>query len=996
MATGSSRSVVSNKNSVSQSAFKVSVGGLLSLLAGLASQVVVAALFGTGLEMDAYLTALVVPGYLQAVLLAGLPFVFIPAFVREQTAGSEETAWSLAGTFFWLTAGLLTLVALLGAISADSIIALTAPGLSTAKADLSARMLAVLMWSVPLTGLGSLTTGIQNARNRFLWPAAAGAVSSLGNAASLLILYRPLGPMALAWGYVISEVLRATVTVLPVLRRGWTKLIPLRDERVREMAKLMAPLIFFGVITRSTLVFERFFASVLPTGDLSYLGYAQKVAKIAMALLGAGIVTAIFPTMARAYTEDGPSGLVEELEQGLRLSLAVSLPALAVMSALAIPLVTVLFERGAFAASATEGVAQILSIVVLGAVVFQIIGNLLSRTYYVTKDTHTVPIVSAVTSVLYILLARWLTNGWGYVGLALAQPLYSGLAIVILIGLLIRKLPSIGSLQLLRDTMKYGAASVAAFFAARLSSGAVSFLPALVQVLVGMMVAGLLYIVLLLWMDRDVAVSILEMTGLQRLLTALKKVSSPLRHKLVLRRVRYTYTADGYRRPAQESHTLFILLLAAALLTDLLMPYLIWKGIAPAPLRWISHMAVAGIMVGAFVRMMLQDRVPPVVLVILGISLIGVVFALLQGQAITPTLWGWWILFQYPFVGLYAYLVPVWPERFPQRLTMVLTIMLTLQVVVQIGQYVAGQPVGDHLAGMFGRFGTAKLVVFILLTLCLALGEWLTHQNWKQLVWVLVMGSISSALGAMKLFPFAASALGALAVAALVLQGRHRWRLVPYAVLVGAVVWAFFGLYDTVVLRSRASTPLAAFLDLETLSDYLGGATSYEAGGEVYYDIGRNYALSYGWNSLRRDAATLLVGLGLGARGESRTLGTAGVGLQRGSLGLSSGTSLLVMMQELGVLGLIAIGGFMLWTVFRLFRDIRRNPRSEATALRYGLLLFSLLWPLWLWYGTVWTFRLSMLIYWVALGYVLGLAHREPVADRGSRLDDLSLQHMTR
>ena len=93
----------SSDRAVSRAAFKVMLGGVFSLAAGLVTQVVIARLFGASAEMDAYLTALVIPLYLESVLLAGLPFVLIPAFVREETTGGEEEAWSLAGTIFWLT-----------------------------------------------------------------------------------------------------------------------------------------------------------------------------------------------------------------------------------------------------------------------------------------------------------------------------------------------------------------------------------------------------------------------------------------------------------------------------------------------------------------------------------------------------------------------------------------------------------------------------------------------------------------------------------------------------------------------------------------------------------------------------------------------------------------------------------------------------------------------------------------------------------------------------
>jgi hypothetical protein len=258
--------------------------------------------------------------------------------------------------------------------------------------------------------------------------------------------------------------------------------------------------------------------------------------------------------------------------------------------------------------------------------------------------------------------------------------------------------------------------------------------------------------------------------------------------------------------------------------------------------------------------------------------------------------------------------------------------------------------------------------------LCLALGQWVAHGQWKTLVWVLALGGVSAALGETKLFPFAALALGAFAIVVFILRGRRLWKLVPYAVLLGLVVWSFLGLYNAIVPAARRR-PLERFLEPQALARYLGQANRYATDRGYRYDVGRNYALAYGWNTIRRDTTTFLFGMGLGARGESRTLGTAGMGLLRGHLGLTTGTSLLVMMQELGLVGMVTVGGFIVWTDMALFKGIKGNPQSEATELRYALLLFSLLWPLWLWYQTVWTMRVPMLFYWGALGYVLNDSH---------------------
>jgi putative peptidoglycan lipid II flippase len=503
----------SDEGSIPWSAFKVSLGSLFGMMTRVISQMVVAWMFGAGADMDAFLTAQVVPLYLEAVLLAGLPFVFIPAFVQAQMVGDEDDAWALVGTFFWLTFGFLTVVAVAGSLLASRVIAVSAPGLSVEKADLAARMLSILMLSVPLTGLGGLTKGIQNARNRFFWPATGSAIGSVGNVLVLLLLYPAVGSVALAWGFVVSAALAACVTVLPVVRRGWSRLMPVRDAQVRELARLIAPFIIFGILTRSTSVFERYFASSLPDGDLSYLGYANRVSAMVMSLLGAGIVTAVFPAMARAYAQSGRLGLARRTEYGFRLTLAVALPALAIMSGVAAPLVAVLFERGAFDHAVTLHVSQVVPVVMVGAVVFQMVGNLISRAFYVTKDTRTVPIVAAVTSLLYILLAKTLAEAWGYVGLALAQPLHAGIAIVVLCLILVRRI----GLFRVRSVAAYASAcliaSIVTLVCARLLCGAVASLAPIVQLAVSGSVSAAVYISGLYAIDRDIAVSVLELTG---------------------------------------------------------------------------------------------------------------------------------------------------------------------------------------------------------------------------------------------------------------------------------------------------------------------------------------------------------------------------------------------------------------------------------------------------------------------------------------------------
>jgi putative peptidoglycan lipid II flippase len=485
------------------------------MVVGLGTQIAIAALFGAGTEMDAYFTAMVIPTYLQVVLLGGMSFVFIPTFIREEEAGSPENAWALAGTFFWLTGGILLVIAIFGSLFARQIIELSAPGMPPDKAELTASMLQVLIFIVPMTGLAGLTEGIQHTRNDFLRPAVAPALGSIANVVVLLSLYPALDAMALAWSYLSFFAVRASVTIVPVLRHGWGRLMPVNDARVIEMARLIAPFIFFGILTRSTPVLERYFASDLPDGAMSYIGYATKVPNLITGLIGTSITVAIFPVMARTFTRSGKEGLASTAEHGVRLTLAVALPVLALVTGAAVPLITVLFERGAFNQQATLYVAQIVGVVVLGDVVFRMLGNVQTRTFYVTKDTITVPVISSLTALLYIFLARFLVEQGGYVGLAWAKPIHLGLGVAILAALMLRRLSAFRVGAMGKSILLYGVASALAFGVTWSIVAVTGFLPALVQFVAACFAGGSLYMLLLFWLDRPIAISILEMGGVR-------------------------------------------------------------------------------------------------------------------------------------------------------------------------------------------------------------------------------------------------------------------------------------------------------------------------------------------------------------------------------------------------------------------------------------------------------------------------------------------------
>jgi hypothetical protein len=346
------------------------------------------------------------------------------------------------------------------------------------------------------------------------------------------------------------------------------------------------------------------------------------------------------------------------------------------------------------------------------------------------------------------------------------------------------------------------------------------------------------------------------------------------------------------------------------------------------------------------------------------LSLIGITMGLANGQGILPTLWGWWLVFKGPIVGLYAYYYK-WDSRFGKRIKAACFAILLVQVVAQIYLYRMGFPIGDQLGGTLGGLGTGHLALLEILIFSLFVGGWLiNHEMWALLI---ISGSIvfSSILGQMKIVPFAF--IGIL-LSALVLQIRRKMnikravRLIANTTIVAGLFFAIF----FAVAPMKQKEEYRYILNKDKLLEYL----NLNIPGNERDDIGRNLALVYAWSRINKSPLLLFFGEGLGARGESKALGTVGRAISADSLGLFSGSSLTVILGEMGVVGLLVGIGLWIGALHKIWRIISKNGRSENTAMAVGIYLYTLFWPLWLWYTSAWIFPAVTTLYWMIIGFL--------------------------
>lgn len=402
---------------------QITVFSILGILISFVTQIIVAANFGATMERDAYFAAVAVPFYITAVLLGSLPVTFIPILIKYETKKSKEEVWKVASTFTNLTFLVLLGISLLGFIFARQLISVTAPGFKGEELSLTAALLRIIFPSIIFRGLSSLLSSIYYAHHQFLRPAIVPVINTLLILLSVIALARYWGIKSLAFGNLVGAIVGFFILAPVLFKQGrycfsWD----FHNEGVIQIIKVMSPLVFAGVFYRATTVIQRMIASTLPTGSISYLGYAGEITRALGTIATVGISTTIFPVMAKSWAENDLAKVREYFAKGVRIIMLTTFPIAAVFIALRIPIIQVVFERGAFDHKTTIAVANVL-LILLAYFIFSSIGNILWKGFYISQKTKLVAGIDVALMVVYIMLAYFLVRYLSYIGLALALSL---------------------------------------------------------------------------------------------------------------------------------------------------------------------------------------------------------------------------------------------------------------------------------------------------------------------------------------------------------------------------------------------------------------------------------------------------------------------------------------------------------------------------------------------------------------------------------------------
>ena len=400
----------------------LAIGNVTSRMLGLIREIVKANLFGASDLLGAFTVAALVPMTLFNLITGGemVSSSLVPVFSDYAGKERRQELWGVVSTFLSVATVVLLAIVLLVELFTGQV-AWLAGARNFDDESLVPVTIALMRLATPAVlflSIASILTGVLYALKRFTLPAFTAAV--FNGTIVVLALARPDHIDSLAWGLLLGSILQI-VLQLPALRDGhfrWN--LNWRHPAVRRILFLYTPIVAGLLVNQAAIWISYNLAITTGDNSVTFMTYATTLYQFPLGLVVTALSIATLPTlsqMATAYRVAADAGdsvavqrlaaFKETLAGGLRLVIALTLPATAGLFALAVPIIALLLQRGHFTGQDTIITAQVLRVYLFG-LPFAAVDQMLVFASYARKDTWRPALAGIVSIIIYTAVAMLL------------------------------------------------------------------------------------------------------------------------------------------------------------------------------------------------------------------------------------------------------------------------------------------------------------------------------------------------------------------------------------------------------------------------------------------------------------------------------------------------------------------------------------------------------------------------------------------------------------
>lgn len=430
----------------------LAAGNIASRVLGLGRELVIADLFGASGYVSVFRVASTLVLTLYDFLVGGLvSAALVPVF--SEYADRKQEFWPLVSVVLSVLAGLLAVAVLVLELFAEPLFTLLGVGYNDTLRAAGIQMVRLSLPAVFFLGIAGALSGVLLSLKRFVLPSFTTAAFNLGIIICAALLSPILGITSIVIGVVIGAAAQVVLQLLG-LRGGALRLsLDFSHPALRQILRLYFPVLGGLSVALVGVAIDRNLASRTGDQSLAWMQAATYLVQLPLGLVATAISFAILPNLARTVAG---SEFRRTLGLGLKFVLLLILPAVVALFILAVPVVTLLYQHGAFTSADTAQTASALRLYLLGTA-FAAVDQPLVFAFYARKNTLLPNLVAVVGLGIYLVVALALVGPFGYRGLALANSAQLTGHALVMLWLTQTRLGGLGGQALASTTLKLAA-----------------------------------------------------------------------------------------------------------------------------------------------------------------------------------------------------------------------------------------------------------------------------------------------------------------------------------------------------------------------------------------------------------------------------------------------------------------------------------------------------------------------------------------------------------
>ena len=414
---------MSQKSRLLKSIFTNSSGILISRITGFIRDLMTASILGANVYSDIFFIAFKFPNLFRSIFADG---AFTQAFIPSYAKSKYKIRFS--SIIFLQILAFLIVLSLIVTMFSHLFAKAFAIGFSEETINLAAPLFAINFYYLPLIFVVTFMGALLQYKHHFATTAYSTALLNLSMIASLIIakgLEQYTITFYLSFGVLFGGILQVIVHIIAIRRANLGKIFIFKNHKKKEENKFYKNF-FAATLGSSTMHISAFIdtwlASMLISGSISYLYYANRVFQLPLAIFAIATSIALFPMVAKAIKNKNEDEALKLMKKSALILFAVLTISMVVGIVFDKFIIELLFQRGAFTSEDTINTALILKMYLIGLLPFGL-AKIFSLWLYAKEQQVLTAKISAQSLVANIIFSLILIKPFGAAGLAFSGTL---------------------------------------------------------------------------------------------------------------------------------------------------------------------------------------------------------------------------------------------------------------------------------------------------------------------------------------------------------------------------------------------------------------------------------------------------------------------------------------------------------------------------------------------------------------------------------------------